>query len=57
MSWKLFKDLILDTLKSKKVLATDADGKVISGEGVDGTFTTVDSKTVTVTKGIITNIT
>jgi len=29
MSWKLYKDLILETLKSKTVIGTDADGKVI----------------------------
>ncbi len=29
---------------------------VVSGGGVDGSFTTVDGKTVTVTKGIITAI-
>jgi len=32
MSWKLYKDLILDTLKSKTILATDVDGKVIEGD-------------------------
>lgn len=59
MSWTLYKDLVLDVLKSKKVLATDSDGKVISGEGADGTFTTADvpAKTITVVKGIITEIT
>jgi hypothetical protein len=49
-------DVKLDTVKDKKVLATAADGKIESGEGADGTFTTVDGKTVTVTKGIITAI-
>ena len=57
MSWTFLKDVILDTVKDKKVLASDASGKIQSGEGVSGSFTTVDLKTVTVTKGIITDIT
>jgi len=31
MTWTLYKDLILDTLKSKGILATDSSGKVIEG--------------------------
>lgn len=30
MSWTLYKDLVLDTLKSKNLLGTDSNGKVIA---------------------------
>ena len=39
------------------VLGVDSSGEMIETQGATGTFTTADGKTVTVTKGLITDIT
>jgi hypothetical protein len=46
MSWTLYKDFILDTLKSKTVLGTDSSGKVIDGvTGADARYLKLDQST------------
>jgi hypothetical protein len=48
--------IMSDSLTANTVLMANASKEIVSASGATGTFTTADSKTVTVTNGLITSI-